>query len=142
MILASLIRPELPAQKEKGGALRELYESLRPAANLAADFDINLLQPKGLAAKLYPFQKRTVGLLLRNEGVATNGQPERDEPTDQWTNLDLDSFGHFAFSHLTGELRRLSDHKGKGRSDAAERLPTFFSTKEVRGTMLCEEMGE
>jgi E3 ubiquitin-protein ligase SHPRH len=72
----------------------------------------------------------------------------------------MGEFGKVAYRRLTGELVRLSDgndglsekQRGKSREvpisgavlhpTAGHKLPVLLDLSEVRGTMLCEEMGE
>lgn len=149
MTLNCLIPSPPTAATDAAGALREFYGCLRPAPDLPLDFNAHVLQPPQLVAELLPFQKRTVALLMSNEGEVMQGHAERQLPPGQWIELDFEGFGKYAFCRITGELRQLSqDRKGKGRAseDGAHpelsKLPPLFPLKKVKGSMLCEEMGE
>jgi len=83
------------------------------------------------------------------------------DPAGFWSTHDLEKSGHLAYRRLTGELVKLDreivvpDRKGKGRAidhleeeavglraKDRELLPTLLDLSRVKGSMLCEEMGQ
>ena len=171
LVLHSLLpapAPEADAYTRSGG-LKRFYDCLRPAPDLPMSFHVGNLQPQGMTSQLYPFQKRTVALLLqreRSDMFAIDRQPAVVDPKGFWAAFDLGDNGNkTAFRRLTGmvtrvEHREASNSKGKGLDDAfyededilggwdgdltlAERaqLHCLVDLSGVRGTMLCEEMG-
>jgi E3 ubiquitin-protein ligase SHPRH len=83
------------------------------------------------------------------------------DPAGFWSIHDLEKSGHLAYRRLTGELVKLDreivvpDRKGKGRAvdhlegeedglrpKERELLPTLLDLSQVKGSMLCEEMGK
>lgn len=133
----------------RASALKGFYDCLQPAADHPFSFDARRLQPPQLSCKLLPFQTRTVRLLLEREGAPLCGNMEQREPRGQWIRLNFGKFGDYAFCRLRAELRPIpADPKGKGREASPgvdpglDDLPTLFNLSDVRGTMLCEEMGK
>lgn len=82
------------------------------------------------------------------------------DPPGFWSTHGLGSMGALGYRRLTGELVKLDraiavpDRKGKGRAvDHTQEeleliykdralLPTLLDLSQVKGSMLCEEMGE
>lgn len=145
-------------------ALRRFFDCLSPAPDHSYGFDARQLQPKEMLCRLYPFQARTVGLLLRRENAPIMGGSRRiaGDPPGIWSGMELgEDFGKMGYRRITGDLVRLDratvNRKGKGKAGDLENdskhdygleiadmavLPTTFDLASVRGTMLCEEMGE
>lgn len=147
MALMGLIPPNTApsGDEDRASALRDFYECLRPAPDLPLHSDARKLQPSGMVSKLLPFQKRTLALLLRNEGIQFDDLPLRSYPGGQWEEFELDGFGTYAFSRLTGLLEQVSGRKGKDRATSPSepsKLFQLFPLNKVHGTMLCEEMGK
>ncbi|KAL1409743.1 hypothetical protein Q8F55_003740 [Vanrija albida] len=134
-------------QKAHATALTTFYNSLHSAPTLPDDFDMRRLQPREMTSRLLPFQRRTLARLLEREDAPVTGVSKPSSPAGQWIKVDLERFGTYAFRRLTGELKPLSDRKGKGRAGSTDgdeeldALPKLFDLSRVRGTMLCEEMG-
>lgn len=133
----------------RASALKGFYDCLQPAPDHPFSFDARKLQPPELSCKLLPFQTRTVRLLLEREGAPMCGEVTKREPQGQWTRLNFGKFGDYAFCRLRAELRTIvPDPKGKGREPSPGvdpllgGLPNLFDISNVRGTMLCEEMGK
>jgi E3 ubiquitin-protein ligase SHPRH len=124
---------------------------------------LSSLHPKELVTELLPFQKRTLAKLLQREwsNLVPQMARNRRDPDGFWSALDLGAGGKVAYRRLTGDIVQTepavdkSNIKGKGRADnddnmdlaglaKAERevLPILVDLSGVRGTMLCEEMGE
>jgi E3 ubiquitin-protein ligase SHPRH len=115
-----------------------------------------------MPSKLLPFQNRTVAWLLQRERAPINQASEVcKDPAGFWSTHDLEKSGHLAYRRLTGELVKLDreiavpDRKGKGRAvdhleeeeeglrpKDREILPTLLDLSQVKGSMLCEEMGQ
>lgn len=133
-------------------SLADFYDCLHPAPELPLGFDTELLQPAQMMYPLFPFQKRTLARLLQREGKPIVGREcaTPEAPTGQWDTFHMDGFGVYAFHRLSGELRPMqadsATKKGKGKAsnyaDALAQLPGIIDLSSVRGTMLCEEMGE
>ena len=114
-----------------------------------------------MPSKLLPFQNRTVAWLLQRERApVTQALEVCKDPAGFWSTHDLEKSGHLAYRRLTGELVKLDrevvvpDRKGKGRAvdhleeeavglraKDRELLPTLLDLSQVKGSMLCEEMG-
>ena len=147
--------------------LRHFYACLSSAPDLPLAFHASRLQPKEMVSRLLPFQARTVALLLQREHSPMAGSVKAQEAADPigfWSIHDLGKeFGRVAFRRVTGDMVQLGpsptirlNRKGKGRvSDEGEwqaadgledaerdSLPRVLDLSGVRGTMLCEEMGE
>jgi E3 ubiquitin-protein ligase SHPRH len=167
ILYSTLPAPVVPKYKSnseaRASALRFFYESVRPADDLPFTFNATQLQPKEMASKLLPFQMRTVGLLLRREGSSMMGdiKVKASDVDGLWDKVELGSEeGSLAYRRLTGEVVRLEkrdrtsgDEKSTRRGDDDEEvsgltkkqrdeLPVLLDVSGVRGTMLCEEMGE
>lgn len=126
------------------------------------------LQPKAMTSTLLPFQIRTLRLLLERERAEGYARTETGGPADPggfWNPLDVEG-ERLAYRRMTGEIVKLppsergGGRKGKGRAtdvdiegelsdiygglSAEDRklLPPLLDLSNVRGTMLCEEMGE
>ena len=162
LILHSLI-PSPTAQYSMSGSerradsLRHFFACLRPAPPVAY---ARSLQPANMVSKLLPFQNRTVALLAQREKGLTRGSgPGTEDPQGFWITFELGPFGKVAFRRLTGELVRLSSRndalsekqRGKAKEEPTfgvtslserRQLPVLMDLSEVRGTMLCEEMGK
>ncbi len=149
----------------RASALRRLYEIMQPAPDLSFTFNAKQLQPPEMMTTLYPFQTRTLALLMKRERAAMFDGRLGDEsrkpmdPDGFWEAFDLGPLGRIAYRRLTGDLVRLGlshladqDAKGKGRArdvdlygclnGERESLPIIVDLSIVTGTMLCEEMGE
>lgn len=132
----------------RAAALKRFYDCLQPAPDHPFSFDVRKLQPADLTCKLLPFQTRTVRLLLERERAPMCGPVFPPQPTGQWARIHFPKFGDYAFRRLTADLRAITaDPKGKGREGSPGANPgftgldTLFDLSQVRGTMLCEEMG-
>lgn len=145
--------------ERRADSLRHFFASIRPAPPIpyARSF-----QPAELVSKLLPFQNRTVALLAQRErGVAGTSTSGPDDPRGFWSTFELGALGKVAFRRLTGEIVKVSagdtglseKQKGKAKEEASssgetlrlnerQPLPALVDLSEVRGTMLCEEMGE
>jgi E3 ubiquitin-protein ligase SHPRH len=150
------------AEAARASALRAFYTCLRPAPELPVSFSYSRLQPPELVSTLLPFQVRTVAHLLGREGsrVVADLNLPASKNAGLWQGFDLGKpHGRVAYRRLTGDFRRLAevgDKKGKGRAvddggdighdglteDERASLDTLLDLSGVRGTMLCEEMGE
>lgn len=153
----------------RAAALRHFFECMRPAPYLPRDFPVRSLQPHGLVSTLHPFQMRTVAFLLQREQAALlRGAPQTPaigpsrprDPDGWWADLAFGEDDRRAFRRVTGSLITLNDtsgsngnDKGKGKDKAVDiweglreadldLLPTLVDLSAVRGSMLCEEMGE
>jgi E3 ubiquitin-protein ligase SHPRH len=155
----------------RAAALRYFFECMRPAPYLPRDFPVHSLQPQGLVSTLHPFQMRTVAFLLQREQAASfpgalqipvpgRNRPRDRDPDGWWADISFGDDDRRAFRRATGSLVTLNDtsqsnDKGKGKekekaADAWEGLseadldllPTLVDLSAVRGSMLCEEMGE
>ncbi|ORY26908.1 SNF2 family N-terminal domain-domain-containing protein [Naematelia encephala] len=123
--------------------LRHFYDALEAAPDIPIDSNVRRFQPKGMTAKLLPFQTRTVARLLQQE---KHGIPAKDP--GQWILLHLGEH-RYAYRRISGDLIKLGprDRKGKGRQVATltqedcAALPVRIDLEDVKGTMLCEEMG-
>jgi E3 ubiquitin-protein ligase SHPRH len=151
--------------------IKDLYACLRPAPPLPFGGKPNDLQPKMMRSRLLPFQQRTVHKLIEREKCAEMAEQDTflaQDPSGSWTQLDTDGSGaessdRYAYRRVTGTVVKLPrqkggapSRKGKERELAAEDLEDEYGLtrrdKEaltaaidvsgVRGTMLCEEMGE
>jgi len=169
LVLYSLLPASVTARsssvsENKVNALRTFFDCLEPAPDHPMTFNSRQLQPDDLMCKLYPFQARTLGLLLQRErapmvkGVDTSSL----DPLGFWQAYELGEEGtRIAYRRSTGTVVQLQpkhkpvDRKGKGRAievddDRAdgfepgeiESLPRMLDLSTVRGTMLCEEMGK
>lgn len=134
------------AKTARVDALNALYDSMVPAPDFPPGFDSGILQPPPMNCRLLPFQRRTTALLLAREGAPVAGTIRR--PVDgQWMRYKFGSFGDFAFQRLTGELKAMPLTKGKNKADGSDDFadetvyPRLFDTRNVEGTLLCEEMG-
>lgn len=166
LILHSLmpapVTPYLTESEARAEQLRHFFDSLQPAPDHSITFNVNRLQPEEMKCQLLPFQKRTLGLLLRREGATMMQEKEEKsdirDPNGFWSVWDLEGVGRMAYRRSTGTLVRLDpikvDKKGKGKAIDEEdiidgllpndrkKLPTLLDLSGVKGTMLCEEMGE
>jgi E3 ubiquitin-protein ligase SHPRH len=164
LILHSLFpAPVAPSSKTeseaRASALRYFYGCLNPAPDLSLNFDVGRLQPKEMASKLLPFQTRTVGLLLERERSRIIGEAKATTHhlPGIWEGVQLgQGSGKVAYRRMTGDIRRIEGKLDKGKGRAAEEegdmnglsrserenLPLLLDLSQVRGTMLCEEMGE
>lgn len=147
-------------------ALKDFFACMQPAPKIYDQAALDALQPRGMTATLLPFQKRTLRLLLQRE--AAPGYPMAAHPTAAcdpagfWKRLVLEQEdGTLAYRRLTGTIlgaaarpSAVMDRKGKRRAASPELeiggflgkeladLPQLLDLSGVRGTMLCEEMGE
>lgn len=152
--------------ENRANALRTFFDCLEPAPDHPITFNISRLQPNGLKCKLYPFQARTLALLLQRERAPMMEDPKlpKLDPPGFWQVLDFgDEAGRVAYRRSTGDIVRLGskqkplDPKGKGKAREVEEdgsdldglqpgeleaLPHFLDLSGVKGTMLCEEMGK
>lgn len=155
------------ASKTRTLALQHFFECMQPASFLPRGLASASLQPKAMVSQLLPFQLRTLRFLLEREhaiGYAADANPSWD-PMGFWTNLAVGE-GRRAYRRVTGDVAELkttvnsvaSGRKGKGRvmdvnaeveTDRdglhvrdKEGLPGLLDMSKVRGTMLCEEMGQ
>ena len=174
LILQSLIPSIIPTGsgsevENRSAGLRQFFACVRPAPDLPLAFLAAKLQPKEMISRLYPFQSRTVALLLQRENspmFSNVTTPKARDPSGFWGNYELgQDIGRVAFRRITGDLVAMDpidprksgiDIKGKGKtlndeemtdrdqlSDPEKsRLPVILDLSGVRGTMLCEEMGE
>jgi E3 ubiquitin-protein ligase SHPRH len=145
--------------ESRADSLRHFYACLRPARPVPYSRSV---QPSNMPSKLLPFQNRTVAWLLQRERAPlTQALDVCQDPAGFWSTHNLETSGHVAYRRLTGELVKLNreialpDRKGKGRAvdypeaeedglrpKDREILPTLLDLSQVRGSMLCEEMGE
>ena len=145
--------------ESRADSLRHFYACLRPAPPVPYSRSV---QPSNMPSKLLPFQNRTVAWLLQRERAPGIEAVEVcKDPAGFWSTHDLEKSGHMAYRRLTGELIKLdrqvvvSDRKGKGRAvddiepeeqglrpKDREILPTLLDLSQVKGSMLCEEMGK
>ena len=144
--------------ERRADTLRHFFACIRPAPPIPY---ARSLQPANLVSKLLPFQNRTVALLAQRErGVAKSSVSRPDDPQGFWSTFELGELGKVAYRRLTGELIKLSagnaglseKQKGKAKEEHTsgeslslsekQSLPALVDLSEVRGTMLCEEMGE
>lgn len=89
----------------------EFISHLEPAPPLPSQILPSFVQPKGLTAKLYPFQLRTLYWLLGLEGENINPSTRAIEPARSvledlfWDQVTMPSSGETRFiNRLTGEL--------------------------------------
>jgi len=149
--------PMVDSEKRED-SLRYFYSCLRPAPPVPFSRSV---QPSNMPTKLLPFQNRTVAWLLQRERASVaEGVEGCQDPDGFWAAHDIGPLGSTAYRRLTGELVTLKrdevvpDRKGKGRAvDISEneqgirdgdkkQLSTLLDLSQVKGTMLCEEMGE
>lgn len=162
LILHSLIpsptsQPATSDSDRRASSLRHFFASVGPAPPVP---NSRSLQPALMTSKLLPFQNRTVALLIQRERLRasdTNSDVHRD-PRGFWTVLELGSLGRVAYSRVNGGLLRLPEVLDSGVSRKGKEVevplpgslmkadtklvPTLIDLSSVRGTMLCEEMGE
>lgn len=136
--------------------LDDFYSNLSPAPIPSTSLDA--YQPAGMTAQLMPFQKRSVAWLMQREQAT---EP-RYENVGMWERLTLGTGAEtvtVAYNRVTGEATPLSAFeawdKGKGKAKEVEggsRTLLFedeilqeerddLGLKNIRGGMLCEEMG-
>jgi E3 ubiquitin-protein ligase SHPRH len=145
--------------ESRADSLRHFYACLRPAPPVPYSRSV---QPSDMPSKLLPFQNRTVAWLLQRERAPASQAAEVcKDPAGFWSTHGLEKSGHLAYRRLTGELFKLDrgtvvpDRKGKGRAvdhlevengelkpKDRELLPTLLDLSQVKGSMLCEEMGK
>lgn len=167
-VLHSLLPTGLPIEAVpntdiRNTALKHFFACMQPAPFLPRGLSSSTLQPPAMSSTLLPFQIRTLRLLLERERA--NGyevDAGASDPRGFWSQLELDD-DRMGYRRLTGGLAELpaakngGGRKGKGRAmdldteesvkhglSAEDRklLPTLVDLSQVRGTMLCEEMGE
>lgn len=157
LVLHSLIpAPTIEVARNEGEAraqaLRRFFACLKPAPGLP---NPKQFQPPAMVSTLLPFQLRTVGLLVAREGGHVQ---DHHDPRGFWTMLDLGKHGRMAYRRVTGELVKLGEgqsvsalRKGKGKEvernelfsqEELDKLSTVVDLSNVKGTMLCEEMGK
>ena len=138
-------------RKAKAEGLRSFFSSLQPAPMLRAEVAVKM-QPEELVSTLLPFQRRTVAQLLAKEGAEGHAGPSNSDPDGFWAIVDFGVRGKVAYRRITGEFFPLSDQNradGKGKAkaiDSEDHQPktaqSIVDLSDVRGAMLCEEMGE
>jgi E3 ubiquitin-protein ligase SHPRH len=159
-LLPTSIHHAITTESEsRADSLRHFYSCLRPAPPVPYS---RSLQPSDMPSKLLPFQNRTVAWLLQRERArAIQGMDICRDPGGFWSVHNVEASGTMAYRRLTGELVELDrgnvvpDRKGKGRAidlqeeeetglwaKDRESLPTLLDISQVKGSMLCEEMGE
>lgn len=155
-VLHCLLPPPSSNPIEHGNTLTlsDFYALLQPAPTDTPTSIFESMQPPGLAATLRPFQKRTLAWLLGNEESEkgrTRGTVE--DPAGFWEPLGRLPFHELAICRLTGDIEflkdldhRLTDQEALAQfnSPMGERRvwrKNTFRLDNVRGSMLCEEMG-
>lgn len=153
--------------ENRSKALRAFFDCLHPAPDLPATLDTDLLQPTEMVSTLYPFQKRTLSLLLKREAApifpGSDGKVMANDPPGFWQKVDHEEDpAAFAYRRITGDLQSIPiagpsssrpvphvDPESQGlveellaEEDEMASLPMLLDLSGVRGTMLCEEMGE
>lgn len=141
-----------------GISLDDFYSNLTPA--WVPPISLDAYQPSGMTAQLMPFQKRSVAWLLEREQATV----PQYQTVGMWERLTLGTGAEtvtIAYNRVTGEAMPLwkfdawSKDKGKGRADARsgqsgaavfdedilQEERDDFGLKDIRGGMLCEEMG-
>lgn len=137
--------------------LDDFYSKLSPAPVPINSLDA--YQPPGMTARLLPFQKRSVAWLMARE-QASNAPYQS---VGLWEKLPMGSGADtvdIAYNRVTGEARPLGPfgalNKGKKNADLVSEDPRAIvfddevlledrddlGLKDIRGGMLCEEMGK
>lgn len=142
-----------------GITLDDFYSNLAPAS--VPPISLDAYQPSGMTAQLMPFQKRSVAWLLEREQATA----PQYQTVGMWERLTLGTGAEtvtIAYNRVTGEAMPLerfaawNKGKGKGREDQRNRESGSvwfdeeilqeerddFGLKDIRGGMLCEEMGK
>jgi E3 ubiquitin-protein ligase SHPRH len=170
LIPASTVDTSRNEGEARAQALARFYNCLRPAPYISSPRTVQpeSMASKLLPFQL----RTVALLLDRERrGEASRGNGEVVDPTGFWDVLDWGKHGQVAYRRLTGELVRLNrtkeqdkmvpaavmDRKGKGKETALDdmvdtdagatviypgEVPALLDLSQVRGTMLCEEMGE
>lgn len=154
-ILQHLYPRQIPARQSRDSQvidLEQFYNQLLQPPALSTRL-LDSLQPPGMTTPLLPFQKRSVAWLVQREN-ADDFDRIAGYQSETWEKLvlgiDAESVP-VVYSRLTGKVLPIAyfpEWESDGRESNSEELEGFASEKDefdlrnVRGSMLCEEMGE